>query len=55
MVKMAVIKDFYKNRGQRVTTEKNSYSGRNYRIGDDPFPLSRSQLEKRYLSDYSND
>lgn len=54
MIKMTDIKNFYKERGQKITTDKQNYSSRNYRIGDDDFPLSRSQLEKRYLSDSNN-
>jgi len=51
MIKMSEIKAFYGDRGIKITTEKTNYSGRSYRLGDDPFPLSRKQLEEKYLSE----
>tara|TARA_R110001592_G_scaffold335457_1_gene620288 strand:- start:470 stop:640 length:171 start_codon:yes stop_codon:yes gene_type:complete len=51
MITMKEIKDFYGDRGSRIKTEKTSYSGRSYKIGDDDFPYTRKGLEQQYLND----
>ena len=54
MIKMTEIKNFYKERGQKITTEKNNFTGRTYKISNDEYSYSRSLLEKKYLNDSSN-
>nr|WP_178345420.1 hypothetical protein [Moritella viscosa]SHO15411.1 Putative uncharacterized protein [Moritella viscosa] len=50
-ITMKEIKDFYLDQFfEKIKTENTPYSGRIYKIGDD-LPLSRQQLEIKYLHD----
>lgn len=48
-ITMKEIKEFFKEQGIQIKTEKTNYSGRTYKLSNDDFPLTRKQLEKKYF------
>jgi hypothetical protein len=50
-ISMKEIKEFFLESGIKITTEKTNYAGRSYKLSNDDFPLTRSQLERKYLDE----
>lgn len=48
-ITMKEIKEFFKEQGIQIKTEKTNYSGRTYRLSNDNFPLTRAELERKYF------
>lgn len=51
-ITMKEIKEFYLDQFfEKIKTENTPYLGRIYKIGDSDAPLTKQQLERKYLSD----